>query len=266
MLVEVLYLISQWQHEFLLLNPDILSRNGSVLSALSGLPLKLVLSIWADQLQLTEHIMDADLGLVLVVSLLVVIDSLTILPIQILQLAVGIAFRAEVVVGELVPHATAHPREAASGRASLVVRQIVEHLEGISTIITVSLRLASLDVMGLIVTVVKEAHLLGVHRLVAGWLEDWIMQLRDWLVRRVLVHQIFVHGIELPLKIIDLLLLGVQLLSLLQDLAMLFLHFFQFVDGFIVDLLQLILIVSINLILQRKHINIIDRLLHPVSW
>ena len=75
------------------------------------------------------------------------------------------------------------------------------------------------------------------------------MQLRHWLVRWV-VNQIFVHGIELSFKIIDFLLLGIELLSFLEDLAVLILNFFEFVEGFVVDLFQLILIISINLILQ----------------
>ena len=75
------------------------------------------------------------------------------------------------------------------------------------------------------------------------------MQLCHWLVRWV-VNQIFVHSIELSFKIVDFLLLGIELLSFLEDLAVLILNFFEFVQGFVVDLFQLILIISINLILQ----------------
>lgn len=72
---------------------------------------------------------------------------------------------------------------------------------------------------------------------------------------------IFVHGIELALQVIDLFLLGVELLSFLQDLPVFFLNFLELGHGLVVHLLQLVFVVPVDLVLQGEDVLVLNRLL-----
>lgn len=71
-LVKVLDLVAEWQHELLPLKLDILSGDRGALSALEGLSLQVFLGVRADEVKVHQDVMEANLALtVLVVPLLI---------------------------------------------------------------------------------------------------------------------------------------------------------------------------------------------------
>jgi len=70
----------------------------------------------------------------------------------------------------------------------------------------------------------------------------------------VFINQIFVHGIELALQVVNFSLLGIELLSLRKNASVLILDLFEFLLCLIIHELELVLILLVNLFLDGHHI------------
>lgn len=103
---------------------------------------------------------------------------------------------------------------------------------------------------------IQEAHLLSVKRLV-GVFEAHRLS-THWLEGVVIVDQVLVHRVKLSLQVVHLLLLCVQFLRLGKDVAVLILHFPQLHLRLIVYLLQFLLVLLVDLVLDRYHVVVIQ--------
>lgn len=70
----------------------------------------------------------------------------------------------------------------------------------------------------------------------------------------VFINQIFVHGIELALQVVNFSLLGIELLSLRKNASVLILDLFEFLLCLIIHELELVLVLLVNLFLDGHHI------------
>lgn len=272
-LVKVLDLVAEWQHELLPLKLDILSGDRGALSALEGLSLQVFLGVRADEVKVHQDVMEANLALtVLVVPLLIRVDRISKLTIHVSQL-LGILATTTILVGKIVVLGEVIPADRALPITRIhVVRKLVKHLECVTAFVAATGRwLARFNVVWLsiltllpfhqvlIVAVLEEAQLLGVQSLIL--LCKWILHLTlGSEAGVVLVDQIFVHRIELSLEVIDFLLLVVKLMRLLENLLVLFLYSLKLALGLLIDLLHLVLIGHVDLLLDGKDVVLGHRL------
>lgn len=148
-LVKVLDLVAQWQHEFLLLDPNGVGRDGGELGAFGGLPLKIGLSVRSNELNVHQDIVEIDfLLLVVVVPPLVLVDGVAKLFVHVTELgrfgrpALHIVGH-EVVLRVLVSRPRAHPRVPPARGTAIVVGQLVQHLERVAAVVAVAAALGA---------------------------------------------------------------------------------------------------------------------------